>query len=51
MTVYDASDFPWYITSISMFLTGFIGPVIMITIYEKLTKIHNRAFDLILGVK
>lgn len=51
MTICGAYGIPWYMTSLLMFLSGFAGPVLMITIYEKFTKIHNRVFDLILGVK
>lgn len=42
---------PWYITSVIMFIVGFAGPVTVIIIYEKLDKIHNKVFDLILGMK
>lgn len=51
MTACNIYGIPWYITSLMMFLTGLAGPVLLITVYEKFTKIHNRVFDLILGVK
>lgn len=51
MTICGILEMPWYITSIAMFIVGFAGPVVMIIIYEKLDKIHNRVFDLVLGIK
>ena len=51
MTICGAYGMLWYMTSLLMFLSGFAGPVLMITIYEKFTKVHNRVFDLMLGVK
>lgn len=41
--------FNWQITSISMFLTGIILPVIFITVYEKCKFLHNKFFNLVPG--
>lgn len=41
----------WHFTSILMFLAGFIGPICLIYIYNKIRFIHNRFFDLVLGMK
>ena len=51
MAICGIIEMPWYITSMAMFIVGFAGPVVMIIIYEKLDKIHNRVFDLVLGIK
>lgn len=42
---------PWHITSVVIFIIGFVDPAALIIIYEKLDKIHNTVFDLILGMK
>lgn len=49
MAVCDKMHFNWQITSISMFLTGIILPVIFITVYEKCKFLHNKFFNLVLG--
>ncbi len=41
----------WYFTSILMFLVGFIGPISLIYIYKKFRFIHNRFFEIVLGMK
>ena len=51
MAICGIFEMPWYITSMAMFIVGFAGPVVMIIIYEKRDKIHNRVFDLVLGIK
>ena len=51
MAVCGVLGLRWYITSLLMFIAGFVLPVIMIMTYEKFKKIHNYLFELILGVK
>ena len=41
----------WYFTSVLMFFVGFAGPISVIFIYTKLKSIHNRFFELVLGMK
>ncbi|MEJ8787506.1 acyltransferase family protein [Dorea sp. ICN-14282] len=41
----------WYFTSVLMFLVGFAGPMSVIFIYKKLKFIHNRFFEIVLGMK
>lgn len=41
----------WYITTISMFLSGIFCPLLIAIIYKHATKLNNKFFDLILGVK
>ena len=47
----DKVNTNWLITFFMMFFAGVIFPVVLILIYEKLPKIQNRFFDLVLGVK
>ena len=42
---------PWYFMSVFMLFAGIFGPISVILLYEKLDCIHNRMFDLILGMK
>jgi peptidoglycan/LPS O-acetylase OafA/YrhL len=51
MTVCTMQEFSWWLTTICMFITGLMAPVIMIYIYEHSRKIQNRFFDLVLGIK
>lgn len=40
-----------YLTTLVMFVCGLALPVIVAILYEKLPKLHNKFFDLLLGVK
>lgn len=51
MTISGILGVQWYFTSILMFLIGFIGPISLIYIYKKLRFIHNRFFEIVLGMK
>lgn len=51
MLLCDRLNTFWPITFLLMFSIGIIFPVVIIFIYEKLPKLQNRVFDLILGVK
>ncbi len=44
-------SFPWYLTTVCMFLTGLCAPILLILLYEKMFKKPHRFFDLLLGVK
>ncbi len=41
----------WYITTISMFIAGFIFPSVIIFVYNKLNFLHKRPVKLILGIR
>lgn len=41
----------WEVTSISMFFSGFLGPMFIVWIYRKYLRVHNRFFELLLGIK
>lgn len=51
MMVCDRFNTGWLITFLLMFAVGIAFPVVLIMIYEKIPKIHNRFFDMVLGVK
>ena len=51
MYLCDRLHFQWYVESPIMFFLGLFAPLAMITVYERLRKIQNLVFDLILGVK
>ena len=51
MIACDRFNFSWVLTFIVMFVTGWLVPLAMIFIYEKIPKIHCRVMDLLLGVK
>lgn len=51
MMVCDRFNIGWLITFLLMFTFGIAFPVVLILIYEKIPKIHNRFFDMVLGVK
>ena len=41
----------WEVTSISMFLSGFLVAMFIVWIYRKYLRVHNRFFELLLGIK
>ena len=51
MMVCDRFNIGWLITFLLMFVFGTAFPVVLILIYERIPKIHNRFFDMVLGVK
>lgn len=51
MMVCDRFNIGWLITFLLMFVFGVAFPVVLILIYERIPKIHNRFFDMVLGVK
>lgn len=51
MMACDRINTSWVVTFLAMFVAGILFPVALIFVYEKLPKIHNRFFDLALGVK
>ena len=51
MVLCDRLNFHWGLTLIVMFVTGVCVPAIIILIYNKMKPLHNRFFDLLLGVK
>ena len=51
MMLCDRFNIGWPITFLLMFATGIAFPVVLIIIYERIPKIHNRFFDMVLGVK
>lgn len=51
MAICEKIGVSWYFTSTLMFLFGFAGPMSIIWIYTKLKLIHNRFFELVLGIK
>jgi len=51
MTICGRFSFPWYLTTIYMFLTGLCAPILLILLYEKTCKKPHRFLDLVLGVK
>ena len=51
MLLCDRSGFHWAATCGLMFVAGLVGPIVLIFIYQKLAILHNRFFDLLLGVK
>lgn len=42
---------PWPFTTLLMFLSGMLAPIILLAIYEKLPWLQNRIFHLLLGVR
>lgn len=51
MAVCDKIQMKWYVTSFLMFVIGLFGPICLVYTYEKFDRIHNKVFDLILGMK
>lgn len=51
MVICGRLHFPWYLTTLCMFIIGLMAPAAMIYIYEHSRKIQNRFFDLVLGSK
>lgn len=51
MVLFDKLDLKWYIMSPCMFAVGLGMPICMILVYEYLKQIHNRCFNLLLGIK
>lgn len=51
MVLCTALGFPWYLTTPVMFAVGLAVPSILAVAYEKINCIHNRFFDLVLGIK
>lgn len=51
MMICDRFNTSWPITFLLMLVTGNIFPIFLILIYERVPKIHNRFFKLVLGVK
>lgn len=47
----DKLGMSWMVTFALIFSGGFLCPIFMILIYNKLPKIHNRFFDVVLGIK
>lgn len=41
----------WYLITLTMFVTGIAAPVCSIFVYKKLKVLHNKFFDLLLGIK
>lgn len=42
---------PWYGTSVLMLCAGWLVPVIMVAVYERLKILHSRFLNLVLGMK
>ena len=51
MVLCEHLSFPWYLTTICMFVAGLCAPILLILLYEKSLKKPHRFFDLVLGVK
>lgn len=51
MLLCDRLGLHWMVTCVLMFVAGLVGPIVLILIYQRLTFLHNRFFDLLLGVK
>lgn len=51
MIICEKFGMPWYLATIVMFISGLGFPTIIAIVYEKWTKIHNKFFDLLLGIK
>lgn len=51
MEICEKVGVPWYWTSVGMFLIGLIGPISIIMIYKKVRFLHNRFWELVLGMK
>lgn len=44
-------NFPWYLTTLCMFLTGLAVPILIVLIYGRAKMINNHFLDLLLGFK
>lgn len=51
MAICEKIGILWKLTCVFMFVIGFIGPISMIWIYDKIKRIHNRFFELVIGMK
>lgn len=51
MTVAGYEGLNWYMTCVSMFVVGLAAPILIVVIYRRFTNIHNRIFDLLIGIK
>ena len=51
MVLCGALGLPWQVIGGAMFAAGLGGPVLLASVYEHIRCIHNRFFDLALGVK
>ena len=51
MAILEKLYFPWYVVTLCMFVVGITIPILIILVYQKLQRIHNRFFNLLLGIR